>query len=106
VPRGKHVRRDSPERRATKLVNASRAWSRERGLNASSQLTKADNHALEKMPDGWFQWHDVPYVVRCPEYRCRRLVEKGLLERRLIGQYPDSYWEYKKTGPRQEGQDK
>ena len=59
------------------------------------ELTDADKYALERMPDeGWFSEHDLPAVIRCPRYRCERLVEKGVLEWEVIGQYPqlESRW--------------
>jgi hypothetical protein len=62
-----------------------------------SQLTEADRRALERLPDGdWFSIHEVSYMVRCPRYRCDRLVEKGALEWRVTGEYPHLESEYKK----------
>lgn len=58
-------------------------------------ITEADRYALSKMPDGWFEWHDVPYSVRCPEYRLSRLVDRGLVEREFEGAYPDIKWLYR-----------
>lgn len=59
-------------------------------------LTTADHEALAVVPDGWFHPHELPAVVRCPDYRCQRLVDRGALERRVAGTYPHLRSEYRK----------
>ena len=50
------------------------------------KLTNADKHALSRMPKGeWFSWRHLPYIIRRPEWRCNRLMTKGILARRLNG---------------------
>lgn len=61
-----------------------------------SPTTKADMEALARLPqEGWFDIRAVSYMVRNPRYRCDRLVEKGLLESRVVGTYPDIKTEWK-----------
>lgn len=66
----------------------------------SSSLTEADLHALKCMPDKWFKASDLPFTIRCPRYRCERLTEKGVLDSRVIGEYPHfvSEWRKKSEG--------
>lgn len=66
-------------------------------------ITDADRFALTKMPDGWFEWHDVPAIVRCPEFRLKRLVDRGMVERKLEGNYPDSRWLYRVKQSQEKG---
>lgn len=49
------------------------------------KITKVDKEVLARVPEGWFVPRDLPYIFRCPEYRCLRLKELGLLESRVIG---------------------
>jgi hypothetical protein len=61
------------------------------------RLSEADRHALSRLPDnGWFCVGDVSYMVRNPRYRCDRLVEKGALEDRVVGEIPHLHTEYRK----------
>lgn len=62
-------------------------------------LTKADNEALEAMPNtGWFtatdRWSS---IINRPHYRLERLERAGRIERRVTGVYPDLVSEYRKT---------
>lgn len=59
------------------------------------KMTDADRKALERLPDGWFKRDDVSYIVRCPEYRLQRLVDRGKVERKIEGNYPDCCWLYR-----------
>ena len=43
-------------------------------------LAETDKDALHYMPNGWFYWQDVDYMVRRPQYRCRRLAKIGVLK--------------------------
>jgi hypothetical protein len=52
------------------------------------RLSKADMDALARMPEGWFCVDEVPYMVRCPGYRCQRLEKRGKLESRVVGDNP------------------
>jgi hypothetical protein len=67
-----------------------------KGKTSELSITKADQHALERLPQGWFEWFEAGYMVRCPEFRLGRLVDRGLVERKIVGKYPDSHWEYRK----------
>lgn len=60
----------------------------------SKELTEADIHALKKLPDGWFRTEHLP--INRPLYRCERLHERGVLEWRVLGTYPDIRREYRK----------
>jgi hypothetical protein len=60
------------------------------------EVTKADREAYAKLPDGWFEWFDIPTVIRCPEFRLKRLVERGMAEDRIEGKYPDITRLYRK----------
>lgn len=63
----------------------------------SQSLSEADRHALSKLPDNdWFGIDGVSYTVRSPRYRCDRLVEKGILENRVVGDVPHLRTEYRK----------
>lgn len=67
----------------------------------NDKLSTADVKALERMPDeGWFDINDLPYSIRCPRYRCDRLVERGVLETQVTGEYPHLKSEYRKTQPK------
>lgn len=62
----------------------------------SDQLTKADEHALSLMPDGWFHaFYPKSYQVLRTEWRCERLHKLGKLERRLAAN--EREWEYRKV---------
>jgi len=54
-------------------------------------LTKADKDALHYMPNGWFYWRDIDYMVRRPQYRCRRLARIGALKVRYNSAYVPEY---------------
>jgi hypothetical protein len=61
-------------------------------------LTEADKHTLSRLPEGWFDLYDVPFSVRCPEFRLNRLVDRDLVKREIVGQYPDiRRWRYRKV---------
>jgi hypothetical protein len=63
---------------------------------SKKEVTKADREAYARLPDGWFEWFDIPAVIRCPEFRLKRLVERGMAEDRIEGKYPDSTRLYRK----------
>lgn len=48
-------------------------------------LTPADRDALQRLPKGWFEARDVPFMVRNARFRRDRLVERKKLERRVVG---------------------
>lgn len=48
------------------------------------EVSSADWAALAVMPTGWFEVCDVPYTVRSPHYRCQRLLDRKLLEQRVM----------------------
>lgn len=54
--------------------------------SALTKITKTDLKILELLPEGWFlPERDVPFIVRCPLARCRRLEEFGMLESNIEG---------------------
>ncbi|HEJ7171052.1 TPA: hypothetical protein SMF89_000992 [Serratia marcescens] len=57
-----------------------------------AQQKRAD--ALRVMPADWFRPHSL-YINR-PEYRCERLLAAGVLDTRVIGEYPDLVRQYRK----------
>ena len=57
-------------------------------------ITEADQHAYSKLPEGWFEWFDLR--VRCPEFRLKRLEERGLVGRRITGAWPDIEVRYRR----------
>lgn len=60
------------------------------------RLTANDRDALAAMPLGWFEALRLPYPrVRRAEYRCSRLERMGLLERRVVGEYPHLRTEFR-----------
>lgn len=61
----------------------------------SLEITDADRSAYAKLPDGWFEWHDL-YNVRCPEFRLGRLEQRGLVEKEITGDWPDIEVRYRK----------
>ena len=60
------------------------------------KMTEADFGALRKLPDGWFGWIDV-ILIRCAEFRLKRLVDRGMVKRKLVGEWPDCEWRYHVT---------
>lgn len=60
-------------------------------------MSRADEDALKRLPDGWFAVHEVHFMVRNPRYRCDRLVGKGKLEKRIVGEWPNIETQWKKT---------
>ena len=54
------------------------------------RLTAADRDAIAAMPTGWFAALELPYPrkIKRAEYRCDRLENMGILERRVTGVYP------------------
>lgn len=56
-------------------------------MNAELKMTKTDEAALKKLPKGWFEWFDA-YGLRCPEFRIRRLVDRGKVEQKITGKWP------------------
>lgn len=68
-------------------------------MSEKSTLTEADRHALGRMPNGWFDADNLPPIVRCPRYRCERLKDRGVLEWRVIGEYPNLKSEWRKINP-------
>jgi hypothetical protein len=58
-------------------------------------ITDADREAHALLPEGWFEWHDC-YGFRCPEFRLRRLVKRGLAEQKITGKWPDIEVRYRK----------
>jgi hypothetical protein len=65
-------------------------------IGECKKLTEADKYALSKMPDGWFKVDSLPYTIRCPYYRCKRLHEAGYLDYRVVGEIPYLDSEYRK----------
>lgn len=62
----------------------------------SAPLTEGDKAALALLPtDGWFPVWAVNYMVKNPRWRCDRLVERGALESRVVGNYPNLRTEYR-----------
>jgi hypothetical protein len=43
-------------------------------------VTSGDRSALRFMPAGWFKTGELPLNVRRPKWRCKRLLDLGLLE--------------------------
>jgi hypothetical protein len=68
-------------------------------MSKKKAITDADRYALTKMPEGWFKPGDLPYLVRSPHFRCQRLEQLGQLERRIMGEIPDLWSEYRKIEP-------
>lgn len=52
-------------------------------------VTEADIDALKRLPEGWFEWFECGYMVRCPEFRLGRLEKRGLVEVKYEGRWPD-----------------
>lgn len=66
-------------------------------MTIKGKSTKADEEALKLLPDSeWFSLRKVPWQVRNPRYRCDRLTELGLLERRVVTNYPDIDTQWRK----------
>lgn len=63
-------------------------------MPAELNLTAADMEVLNKTPDGWFR-ADQLYINR-PMYRCERLEQRGKLQRRVLGTYPNIWSEFKR----------
>lgn len=62
------------------------------------KLTNADKRTLAITPEtGWFHPFDLPHIVRCSEYRCERLEQRGMLISRVVGKYPDLRREYSRA---------
>jgi hypothetical protein len=53
-------------------------------MKSTKTLTAVDKDALRRLPEGWFELNQVSYIVRNPRYRCDRLVDRGVLERKCI----------------------
>lgn len=67
-------------------------------IAGNKALTPADKDALKRMPDGiWFGWVGLDFMIRNPRYRCDRLANAHVLERRVVGDFPDLRTEYRKT---------
>lgn len=61
-------------------------------------LTEADEKTLQRLPDDrWFGLYDVHYGIKNPYYRCERLVERGKLESRVVGDMSDLTREWRKV---------
>lgn len=60
------------------------------------KMTDADKAALKQLPTGWFTWFDV-ILIRCAEFRLKRLVDRGMVQRQLVGTWPDCEWRYRMT---------
>lgn len=58
------------------------------------KVTEADSDALKVMPDDWFC--PLSLYIHRPEYRCERLHAAGVLDTRVIGEYPDLVRQYRK----------
>jgi hypothetical protein len=59
---------------------------------------------MKRLPDGeWFGLRSVPFMVRNPRWRCDRLTEKGALESRIVGEWPHTNPEWRKT-PNEKGE--
>lgn len=56
-------------------------------MSKALTMTEADISALEKLPKGWFEWFEL--MVRCPEFRLERLEQRGVVEHKLIGEWPN-----------------
>lgn len=61
-----------------------------------ADLTQADKDSLKLMPTGWFKPEDLHHTIRRPDYRCRRPMQMGLLEHKLVREADDLYWVYRK----------
>lgn len=60
-----------------------------------TNMTSVDKEMLAEMPSGkWFNILDLPYVIRNPAFRCKRLVKAGVLESRVVGEFPNIKTEY------------
>lgn len=57
-------------------------------------MTKADSDALNELPEGWFRPDHLP--INRPAYRCERLEAREKLQRRIRGEWPNIFSEYKK----------
>lgn len=62
-----------------------------------SAFTRADYEALKRLPEGWFSLRQVPWQIQNPNFRCRRLADKGALESRVVGEIPDIETQWRKT---------
>jgi hypothetical protein len=61
-------------------------------------MTEADKAALERCPDGWFVSQCVELLyTKNADYRCGRLVERGMLETDVVGDYPNLQRLYRKV---------
>jgi hypothetical protein len=56
-------------------------------MSSGTGLTDADIKAVQRAPQGWFEWFD--FMVRCPEFRLKRLRDRGLVEQKITGTWPD-----------------
>lgn len=68
----------------------------------AAELTEADLYAIARMPAGWFEATSLPHTVKRPEYRCDRLTNLGVLERRLVSR-PVSVWEFRRAAGSKDG---
>lgn len=63
----------------------------------SKKFTRCDEKAVAAMPAvDWFIAERLPHTVRSPRYRCDRLVDLGILERRVVGRIPHLRTEFRK----------
>ena len=61
------------------------------------KLTEADLSALREVPaKGWFDWYDV-ILIRCTRFRLERLDARGVLESKVVGEWPDLRRLYRMT---------
>lgn len=59
-------------------------------------LTPADVDALALLPEsGWIEFRSLPF--NRPSYRCERLELAGVLESRVVGEYPVLHREYRRV---------
>lgn len=68
------------------------------------EVSKADREAYANLPEGWFEWFDAS-GVRCPQFRLGRLVERGMVEDRIEGKWPDITKLYRKCRRNSEDED-
>lgn len=63
--------------------------------NNTEALTATDSETLAALPAGeWFTAVHLP--INRPQYRCKRLEVRGMLESRVTGEYPNLCREYRK----------
>lgn len=69
------------------------------------ELTKSDQETIKHLPEGWFEPGDLRHVLTRRDYRCERLLARGALEHRLVGEYLSSSWRYRKLVNNEEKHD-